>query len=261
MTAVNGAQYRRSKARYNTNNHVDDSVLEARWQRAAADADWDMLRMPRCFYKDTEAQREWKFGVGADGKHIAQRFMVCVACGVAWPCTTMHFTAAHASYEGGIDRWLQRSEPGAESFRNSSSRPCNACFAEMDQTTRSTPEGRLLGIMRKYPLLDDEWRAAQALIPLCRITGLPKTLAEGAGQHAQWGLSVNQVQPDREPGVKYSGKTHTPEKCEVAFAVANVRQGATGPLRWRARSLRSAFPVLAVVRGGASSGGARAYGS
>jgi hypothetical protein len=150
VTAVSGAQYRRSKARYETNNHVDDSVFEARWQRAAADADWDTSRMPRCRYKDTEAKREWKFGAGTDGKPFARRFMVCVACGVAWPCTTRYFTAQHASgREGGIDSWLQRSKPGGESLMNSSSNPCNKCRADLLQTGLVKPEGWRRSIMRK----------------------------------------------------------------------------------------------------------------
>jgi hypothetical protein len=184
VTAVNDALFgggaARARRKAMTKNHVADAVFEARWQCAFAAADGDVSKMPRCRYPRTEARHEWRIGVDAGGKRIALRFMTCVVCGVEKRCTTSNFAAQSVSAKGDIDSWLQRSEPGAESFKNCLGHPCNACWANRIQARLNTPAGWLHLSLRSYPRLrlNRVWTEEQARMLLCPVT-VPKTLAEG----------------------------------------------------------------------------------
>ena len=201
-----------------------------------------------------ESRRKWIRDDGTDGEPSMQRLMTCVECGVTKLCNTSNFRANNVPATGGINAWLERYDPGAESFSNSVGHPCNACWADKLQRIRSTPHGRQRHIAGKYTQHPPEWFEEQKQLILkthCPLTGAPGSLMEET-QNSQWSMGVNEILPGRAAGVAYAQTHHAPENCELVFACANIRQGDIGMRVLRDQGMRCAISksLLTVKAGG-----------
>ena len=186
----------------------------------------------------TKSNSTWK--LNENGKPM--RYMKCVRCFEWKPRTTDYFTANN--FDNGILYWFQKSIPGYENLRNSSSRPCNVCFAKMTMEKGKTEYERARKLtvgyinlhpsqeqineyVKKYPYKNPKQTPAWWFIitwenfKYDRITGLPKHLLTTEPNH-DYRVGINSLVISDK---KYSKSNHFPETTEICVSFANVQQG------------------------------------
>lgn len=173
----------------------------------------------------------------------------CVQCGVEKMRTTDNFTAGNV--EGGIEDWFAKDASGRESLKNSSSRPCNVCWAAKMAVKNNdmVGDGYIRHMMAKFPQLHEvltaEERAAyKASNPTCKqlpstdggvrywtaqlelechVTGGTVMYAREKGHPLAMTMNRMDVRAPDEPVDK--GQNHTRKNTKGAYYFANVTQG------------------------------------
>lgn len=146
----------------------------------------------------------------------------CVHCNVVKDLTPMNFTPTN-----GAERIYESSIPGRESFSNSRTRPCRACWARLDSERKTSGKyfvTLLLGVRKYSKLRSSNWYMEQRKKQLdehgvlrCAITNVPIYEL----RNADWSVSVQNNGDLSE---------HLPETCVLIAKELNVPEHFDIPL-------------------------------